>query len=98
MAPWQKYLQTVVSPEDTTWRYYLRDLPSPKPEDGIVIKFITVKHTGIILTFEKHSTNRILTQDPPEKFIVVSFASFRFEDAPNKSTDYIQRMLTAGIV
>lgn len=100
---YRKVLQPVVTPEDTIWRYMLHDLPSlnnvSSQENFAIIKVITVKSDGITLNFTKDQMNRILALDDHKKFILISFANFRFNDVPmSKTSEYIQRMLTAGIV
>jgi hypothetical protein len=101
---YEKKLTENISSNDTTWEYELPDVPTvndkvpTESENFVILKFITLSPDGITLSFNKQKLNRILTLDRPSKFCSVSFAQFNLkEEGSNKTADYIEKFLIAGI-
>ncbi|KDQ53776.1 hypothetical protein JAAARDRAFT_61145 [Jaapia argillacea MUCL 33604] len=69
---------------------------SKRPNFGKMVKFTSEKIT--LQTDIQLPVNRILHNDDPSKFILTSFADFRFPDvSPRISADYIKRLMKAGL-
>ena len=61
-------------------------------------KRITFSAEAITLELGELSNNRILRDDDPSEFIIVSFKDLRFPDAHRRATgEYIQRLMVAGL-
>jgi len=99
-------LRREVHAEDDSWQFqvdknFIKLHPNVIDETGekIWIKSVKFTHKSIVFSNEKQPTNRILCEDSNNKFLLVSFASFRLPELPPKATaDYIGRVLAAGIV
>ena len=101
---YQRTLQSPISLEDISWQYTPDNLPTfddripDESRDHVILKLVTFAEDKITLSFNKQKLNRILTLDRPSKFCAVSFAQFKlFENRSNKTADYIQRFLLAGL-
>jgi hypothetical protein len=61
-------------------------------------KFIQFTHKEITLRRDQLPSNRVVHNDDPSKFVLLSFAGFRFPDTRLRVTsDYISRLLKAGL-
>jgi len=61
-------------------------------------KRIIFTATAVTLDVGVLSSNRILQNDDPSKFVVVSFGSLSFPDTPRRAAgEYIQRLMEAGL-
>ena len=65
-----------------------------RPGFGIIVTF---SHEAIKLDINAFPQNRILQNDDPQQFILLSIADFRFPGQfPSVTTDYINRMFKSG--
>jgi hypothetical protein len=110
-------LQNSIQLDDRQWCYRVPNLPAASSANGQgLVKSVAVVSDNatqnIVLRFERASSNRAMSFDPLDRFILISFANFRLRislppDAgdgtipklatPRESADYIVRLLKSGI-
>ncbi|EJD42902.1 RNA-directed RNA polymerase [Auricularia subglabra TFB-10046 SS5] len=76
---------------DSEWRYSVPNVPLPRGYG----RFIVFKSDVILFRTGPFTSNRILRNDDPSKFISVSFREFRMPEYT--TVDYIKRFLAAGL-
>jgi hypothetical protein len=101
-----KILHSPVSAEgETSWEFNGIPIPPDKPPKDkgtkrIYGKLVSFTHERITLQWRaEYPSNRILHEDDPRKFVLVSFGGFRFPDTkPSITTDYIRKFMEMGLV
>ena len=99
MAPRTHNLRAPPTPDDDSWQFdnippFFFAAQGNRPSG----KFVKFTPGAITLQFERFSMNRVLHNDDPSQFILVSFAEFRSELFRGRIVgEYIFRFLKAGL-
>lgn len=95
-------LRSDPSPDDNAWEFRIPPhalVPKKIAKPGVIIgKCVQFTPKGIAFRLDRLPSNRILQDDDPSKFILMSFSEFRFPDTPPRVVgEYINRMAKAGL-
>lgn len=99
MAPAKHTLRTPTATDDSEWTFtgvpHVFFEPPPRGPAG---KFVKFTPAAITLQLERFDMNRILHNDDPAQFVLVSFGEFRSEEFRGRVVgEYIHRFLTTGL-
>lgn len=114
MVKFKAILKDQIDPQDLSWSFSINDLPkaSRTNKHGLV-KFVSVVSNAskqeISVELTKSEPCRAISNDPPDKFIHISFSDFRLRypsqndplvterSTTKESAEYIVRVLQRGI-